>query len=184
MPTKRELLAKLTRDERLTILERFELSADRRSSAAMLEAIASSKKAKLGPVLESYARDRLKEALPPQPGDTPPMPKRLPPEHQTREQIRRRPRHGPHRPTTTTTRPPSLHAPRRPPRLPAPPARPASDRLAPRHREPRASMASAGEEDPTSSGTHILADDLFSSIDEIEDIRADLHTRARTTPPR
>ena len=61
MPTKRDLLAQLTRDELLAILEHFELAADRRSPAAMLEAIASSKKAKLGPVLEGYARDRLKE---------------------------------------------------------------------------------------------------------------------------
>ncbi|PCC70353.1 type I restriction enzyme M protein [Nannocystis exedens] len=61
MPTKRDLLAKLTRDELLAILEHFQLTADRRSPAAMLEAIAASKKAKLGPLLENYSRERLQE---------------------------------------------------------------------------------------------------------------------------
>ncbi len=61
MPTKRELLAHLTRDELKDIVEHFGLKADARSPASMLEAVASSKKAKLPPILGDYLRDRLEE---------------------------------------------------------------------------------------------------------------------------
>ncbi len=61
MPTKRELLAHLTRDELKDIVEHFELKADARSPTAMLEAVAASKKAKLPPILLGYLGERLTE---------------------------------------------------------------------------------------------------------------------------
>ena len=61
MPTKRDLLAHFTSDELKDIVAHFGLEADARSPAAMLEAVASSKKAKLAPILGDYLGERLKE---------------------------------------------------------------------------------------------------------------------------
>ena len=52
MPSKRDVLSLLTRDELLAIVDRFELSPhDRRAKDALIEAVASSKKATLGEFL-------------------------------------------------------------------------------------------------------------------------------------
>ncbi len=61
MPTKRELLAHFTRDELKDIVEHFEPGGPTRSPAAMLEAVAASKKAKLPPILGDYLGERPKE---------------------------------------------------------------------------------------------------------------------------
>ena len=62
MSTKRDVLAHLTRDELLAVVDRFELAApDRRAKEGLVEAVAASKKATLGEILPGYARDRLKE---------------------------------------------------------------------------------------------------------------------------
>jgi type I restriction enzyme M protein len=62
MPQKREVLQLFTRDELAAIVDRFELSAsDRRSKEALVDAVASSKKATLTEVLPELSRDRLKE---------------------------------------------------------------------------------------------------------------------------
>lgn len=62
MTSKRTVLEHLTRDELIAIVDAFELQpADRRSNAALIEAVAASKKATLGKILPDYARDRLKE---------------------------------------------------------------------------------------------------------------------------
>lgn len=62
MAQKREVLQLFSRDELAAIVDRFELSAsDRRSKDALLEAVASSKKATLAEVLPELSRDRLKE---------------------------------------------------------------------------------------------------------------------------
>ncbi|MBA3545741.1 MAG: N-6 DNA methylase [Nannocystis sp.] len=61
MPTKRDLLAHFTRDELKDIVGHFGLEADARSPAALLEAVAASKKAKLAPILGDYLGERLKE---------------------------------------------------------------------------------------------------------------------------
>jgi type I restriction enzyme M protein len=62
MPTKRDVLAQLTREELLTIIDRFALPVpDRRAREGLEGAVASSKKATLVEILPGYARDRLKE---------------------------------------------------------------------------------------------------------------------------
>jgi type I restriction enzyme M protein len=62
MPSKRDVLSLLTRDELLAVVDRFELQPpDRRAKEGMVETIASSKKATLHAVLADYPRDRLKE---------------------------------------------------------------------------------------------------------------------------
>ena len=62
MPRKRDLLQLLSRDELATIVDRFDLpAADRRSKEALMDAVASSKKATLGEMLPHLSRDRLKE---------------------------------------------------------------------------------------------------------------------------
>jgi type I restriction enzyme M protein len=62
MPQKREVLQLFTRDELAAIVDRFELSAaDRRSKDALVDAVASSKKATLAEILPELSRDRLKE---------------------------------------------------------------------------------------------------------------------------
>jgi len=62
MPTKRDLLAHLTRDELLAVVDRFALVApDRRAKEGLVEAMASSKNATLAEILPAYSRDRLKE---------------------------------------------------------------------------------------------------------------------------
>lgn len=61
MPTKRELLAHLARDELKDIVDHFELKADARSPTAMLEAVAASREGQLTPILGGYLRERLAE---------------------------------------------------------------------------------------------------------------------------
>jgi type I restriction enzyme M protein len=62
MPQKRDVLQLLSRDELVVVVDRFELSAaDRRSKDALVDAVASSKKATLLEVLPELSRDRLKE---------------------------------------------------------------------------------------------------------------------------
>jgi type I restriction enzyme M protein len=62
MPSKRDVLSVLTRDELLSIVDRFELSPpDRRAKDGLIEALAASKKATLADVLPELSRDRLKE---------------------------------------------------------------------------------------------------------------------------
>lgn len=62
MPSKRDVLAHLTRGELLATADRFELEvADRRVREQIFEAVASSKKAGLSDALAPLSRDRLKE---------------------------------------------------------------------------------------------------------------------------
>jgi hypothetical protein len=62
MPSKRDVLGLLTRDELLAIVDRFELAPpDRRAKDGLVETIASSKRATLAEVLPELARDRLKD---------------------------------------------------------------------------------------------------------------------------
>ena len=62
MPSKREVLSLLTRDELLAVVDRFELPvADRRVKDQLLEAIGPSKKATLDEALRDCSRDRLKD---------------------------------------------------------------------------------------------------------------------------
>jgi type I restriction enzyme M protein len=62
MPTKRDVLSLLTRDELLAIVDRFELQiTDRRARDALIDAVASSKKATWADLLPELSRDRLKE---------------------------------------------------------------------------------------------------------------------------
>lgn len=62
MPQKRDVLPLLTRDELLSVVDRFELTPeDRRAKDGLIEAIASSKKATLAEILPELSRDRLKE---------------------------------------------------------------------------------------------------------------------------
>ena len=62
MPSKRDVLAQLSRDELLAVVDRFELSApDRRVRDGLMEVVASSKKATLAEILPELSRDRLKE---------------------------------------------------------------------------------------------------------------------------
>jgi type I restriction enzyme M protein len=62
MPSKREVLALLTRDELLVVVDRFDLAPpDRRAKEGLLETVASSRKATLVEVLPELSRDRLKD---------------------------------------------------------------------------------------------------------------------------
>ena len=62
MPTKRTILAQLTRDELLDNLDYYELDVgDRRVKDQLVEVLASSRKARLEEVLEDLPRDRLKQ---------------------------------------------------------------------------------------------------------------------------
>ena len=62
MPSKRDVLAHLTRDELLAAADEFELTvADRRVKDQLVNAVASSKKASLAEILDGLSRHRLKE---------------------------------------------------------------------------------------------------------------------------
>ncbi|HEY5962344.1 MAG TPA: hypothetical protein VIV60_37565 [Polyangiaceae bacterium] len=62
MPSKRDVLAQLTRDELVSIVDQFELAAIRRKRKDdPVEAIGFSKKATLAEILPTMSRDRLKE---------------------------------------------------------------------------------------------------------------------------
>jgi len=62
MPTKRDVLALLSRDELLAVVDKFELSPpDRRAKDGLVETVAASKKATLAELLPELSRDRLKE---------------------------------------------------------------------------------------------------------------------------
>ena len=62
MPSKRDVLSLLTRDELLAVVDRFELAPpDRRAKEGLVDTVASSKKATLAEVLPELSRDRLKE---------------------------------------------------------------------------------------------------------------------------
>jgi type I restriction enzyme M protein len=62
MPSKRDVLAQLSREELISVVERFELEvSDRRKKDDLLEAVASSRKATLADVLPDLSRERLKE---------------------------------------------------------------------------------------------------------------------------
>lgn len=62
MPSKREVLAQLTRDELSAAANTFQLTVqDRRVRDQLVEAIAASKKATLAAVFHEFSRDRLKE---------------------------------------------------------------------------------------------------------------------------
>src|SRR5689334_18065329 len=62
MPTKREVLTHLTRDELILIAETFDVHVeDRRVKDGLVEAVASSKKATLAAILPDLSRGRLKE---------------------------------------------------------------------------------------------------------------------------
>jgi len=62
MPTKRQVLEQLKRDELIAAVERFELPvADRRVRDLLIEALASSRKATLAEILGELKRARLKE---------------------------------------------------------------------------------------------------------------------------
>jgi type I restriction enzyme M protein len=61
MPSKREILALLTRDELLGVIDQFELEVpNRRAKDGLIDAIAASKRATLPELLPGLARDRLK----------------------------------------------------------------------------------------------------------------------------
>src|SRR5208283_2532137 len=62
MPSKREILQLLNRDELLAVVDRFALSPpDRRAKDGLVETVAASKKATLAELLPELSRDRLKE---------------------------------------------------------------------------------------------------------------------------
>ena len=62
MPTKRDVLSQLTRDELLEVVDRFELSPpDRRAKEGIVETIAASHKATLSGILAETPRARWKE---------------------------------------------------------------------------------------------------------------------------
>jgi len=62
MRSKREVLAQLSCEELIAVVERFELEvADRRKKDDLLEAVASSKKATLANFLPDLSRERLRE---------------------------------------------------------------------------------------------------------------------------
>jgi type I restriction enzyme M protein len=62
MPSKKDILTQLTRDELLTVVDRFEVSiSDRRAKDGLIDAVAASKKATLVELLPDFPRDRLKE---------------------------------------------------------------------------------------------------------------------------
>jgi type I restriction enzyme M protein len=61
MPSKREILAELTKDELVSVVDQFDLSvSDRRKRDGLIEAVAASKKATLAEILPALQRDRLK----------------------------------------------------------------------------------------------------------------------------
>ena len=63
MPSKRDVLAQLTRDELLNAADQFDLAvADRRVKDQLVDAVGASKKAGLADILGALSRDRLKEA--------------------------------------------------------------------------------------------------------------------------
>jgi type I restriction enzyme M protein len=62
MPSKRDVLALLSRDELLAVVDRFNLSPpDRRAKDGLIDTIASSKRATLATVLPKLSLHRLKE---------------------------------------------------------------------------------------------------------------------------
>jgi type I restriction enzyme M protein len=62
MPSKRDVLAKFSRDELLSVVERFKLEvADRRKKDDLLETVAASNKARLADILPALGRERLRE---------------------------------------------------------------------------------------------------------------------------
>src|SRR5262245_26254959 len=62
MATKRDVLQLLSRDELLSVVDRFDVSVpDRRAKEGIIEAVAFSKKATLAEILPELSRDRLKE---------------------------------------------------------------------------------------------------------------------------
>jgi type I restriction enzyme M protein len=62
MPSKRDVLVQLSREELISVVEKFELEvADRRKKDDLLEAVAASKKATLAEILPGLSRERLKE---------------------------------------------------------------------------------------------------------------------------
>lgn len=62
MPSKRDVLAHLTREELVALTDTFDIAVeDRRSKEKMADAVAGSKKASLPDILADYPRDRLKE---------------------------------------------------------------------------------------------------------------------------
>ncbi len=61
MPSKRDVLAALSRDELLAVVDRFDLAPpDRRAKDGLVATIASSKRATLAEILPELSRDRLK----------------------------------------------------------------------------------------------------------------------------
>ena len=62
MPSKRDILQLLNRDELLVVIDRFELSPpDRRAKDGLVDTVAASKKATLAELLPERSRERLKE---------------------------------------------------------------------------------------------------------------------------
>jgi type I restriction enzyme M protein len=62
MPLKRDVVAQLTRDELITVVEQFELAvSDRRKKDGLVEAVTASRKTTLSEILPGLPRDRLKE---------------------------------------------------------------------------------------------------------------------------
>ncbi len=62
MPSKRDVLAQLSREELISFVERFELEvADRRKKGGLLEAVASSRKVALADFLPDLGRERLRK---------------------------------------------------------------------------------------------------------------------------
>ena len=62
MPTKRAILAELTRDELRTKLDHYELEVeDRRVNAQLVDALVHSRRASLDEILQALSLDRLKE---------------------------------------------------------------------------------------------------------------------------
>ena len=62
MPTKRAILAELTRDELRTNVDYYELEVeDRRVKTQLVDALSRSRQAPLDEILQDLSRDRLKE---------------------------------------------------------------------------------------------------------------------------
>ena len=62
MSSKRDVLAKFSRDELISVVERFELEvADRRKKDHLLETVVASNKARLADILAALGRERLRE---------------------------------------------------------------------------------------------------------------------------
>jgi hypothetical protein len=62
MPTKRNILSALTRAELLAFVDQLELEvSDRRVREKIIDALASSRRARLPEFLESLSRDRLRD---------------------------------------------------------------------------------------------------------------------------